>query len=138
LDRPFDKAFLTQLGFAYVIRLRGNIQITDAHGERRTAAEWVGAGGRARTLGGAKVTAKEYPVGTGVCVHANAMKEPWCLAASDPQGQSKTLINYYGKRWCIETSFRDTKDLRFGMRMRCPISANVFWEVVDLPIPPLP
>jgi hypothetical protein len=24
-------------------------------------------------------------------------------------------VNHYGKRWTIEPSFRDTKDLRFGM-----------------------
>lgn len=118
-DRGFGDqklfAFLTALGFAYVIRFRGNITVTDAQGESRSAAEWVGVGGRARTLQGAKVTADEYPVGTVVCVHAKAMKEPWCLAASDRQGQTRTLINYYGKRWAIESSFRDTKDLRFGM-----------------------
>lgn len=118
-DRGFGDqklfAFLTALGFDYVIRFRGNITVTDAQGESRSAAEWVGAGGRARTLRGAKVTTDEYPVGMVVCVHAKAMKEPWCLAASDPQGQTRTLINHYGKRWGIETSFRDTKDLRFGM-----------------------
>jgi hypothetical protein len=118
-DRGFGDqklfAFLTELGFDYVIRFRGNTYVTDAQGERRTAAEWVGMGGRARTLRGAKVTAEEYPVATVVCVHAKGMKEPWCLAASDPKGQSRTLINHYGKRWGIETSFRDTKDLRFGM-----------------------
>ena len=26
-----------------------------------------------------------------------------------------SLINHYAKRWTIEPSFRDTKDLRFGM-----------------------
>jgi hypothetical protein len=118
-DRGFGDqklfAFLTALGFAYVIRFRGNITVTDAQGESRSAADWVGVGGRAHTLRGAKVTADEYPVGTVVCVHAKAMKDPWCLAASDPQGQTRTLINYYGKRWAIESSFRDTKDLRFGM-----------------------
>jgi hypothetical protein len=31
-----------------VIRLRGNIHITDASGETRTAANWVGRSGRAR------------------------------------------------------------------------------------------
>ncbi len=28
-----------------------------------------------------------------------------------------SLHNYYAKRWGIESSFRDTKDLRFGMGM---------------------
>ena len=30
---------------------------------------------------------------------------------------TRTLIRYYAKRWGIETSFRDLKDMRFGMGM---------------------
>jgi hypothetical protein len=44
-------------------------------------------------------------------------EDPWCLAASDITASARTLINYYAKRWAIETAFRDTKDLRFGMGM---------------------
>ena len=106
-----------QLKFDYVIRFRGNIYVTDAQGEMRAAAEWVGHGGRARTLRGAHVTADQYRVGTVVCVQAKDMKEPWCLAASTTTESARTLIDYYAKRWGIESSFRDTKDLRFGMGM---------------------
>ena len=28
---------------------------------------------------------------------------------------TRVLIRYYGKRWEIEASFRDIKDMRFGM-----------------------
>ncbi len=112
------------LGFDYVIRFRSNITVTDAKGESRPSADWVGAGGRARALRHARVTADQYEVGTVVCVHAKGMKEPWCLAASDPQAQSRTLINHYAKRWSIEPSFRDTKDLRFGMGMRSTRISN--------------
>src|SRR3712207_7250275 len=35
-------AFLDELGFAYVIRFRGNIHVTAADGEKRPAADWVG------------------------------------------------------------------------------------------------
>ena len=64
----------------------------------------------------AKVTATDgYRVGAVVCVHAKAMKEPWCLAASDAEAPTAMLVNHYAKRWTIEPSFRDTKDLRFGM-----------------------
>ena len=49
-------ALTTELGFEYVIRLRGDVYVTNARGERRVAAEWVGAGGRARRLVGARVT----------------------------------------------------------------------------------
>ena len=118
-DRGFGDqklfAFLAELGFAYVIRFRGNIHVADATGETRPAAEWVGKGGRARKLRDARVTTQGRQVGAVVCVHAKGMKEPWCLAASDPEATAAVLVNHYAKRWTIEPSFRDTKDLRFGM-----------------------
>src|SRR3954447_7508667 len=74
-----------------------------------------GKGGRARKLRDARVTAQGRQVGAVVCVHAKGMKEPWCLAASDPEATAAVLVNHYAKRWTIEPAFRDTKDLRFGM-----------------------
>ena len=57
-------ALTTELAFEYVIRLRGDIYVTNARGERRAAAAWVGAGGRAQRLVGARVTdTYELPVG---------------------------------------------------------------------------
>ena len=118
-DRGFGDqklfAFLGELGFGYVIRFRGNIRVTDASGETKAAAEWIGRGGRARKLRHARVTAQGRQVGAVVCVHAKGMKEPWCLAASDPEATAAVLVNHYAKRWTIEPAFRDTKDLRFGM-----------------------
>jgi hypothetical protein len=118
-DRGFGDsklfAFLRALGFGYVIRFRGNIQVADATGETRPAADWVGKDGRARKLRGARVTARGQDVGAVVCVRAKGMKEPWCLAASDPDAPAATLVNHYAKRWTIEPAFRDAKDLRFGM-----------------------
>src|SRR6202453_691187 len=108
-------AFLDELGFAYVIRFRGNIHVTAADGETRDAANWVGKGGRARKLRDAEVTAGRHKVSAVVCVHARDMKEPWCLAASDGKTSARVIMNYYAKRWTIEPNFRDTKDLRFGM-----------------------
>ena len=105
-----------ELGFGYVIRLRGQYYITSTKGERRKASQWVGTGGRARTLRDATVTDSQgYRVGTVVCVQDKDMKEPWCLVASERTVAARTLIRYYAKRWGIETSFRDIKDLRFGM-----------------------
>ena len=83
---------------------------------RRAAAAWVGAGGRARRLVGARVTdAYELPVGVVVCVQDPKMDEPWCLVASEATVPTRVLIRYYGKRWGIEAGFRDIKDMRFGM-----------------------
>src|SRR5665811_2081839 len=116
-DQKLYRVLTEELKFDYLIRFRGNIAVTSAEGETRTTANWVGMGGRPRTLRNAFVTADGYQVGTVVCVHAKDMKEPWCLAASTTTDTAKQLMTTYGKRWGIESGFRDTKDLRFGMGM---------------------
>ena len=116
-DQKLYRMLTDELKFDFVIRFRGNIKVTAADGEARPAAEWVGAGGRARVLRGATVTAAGYPVATVVCVQAKDMRQPWCLATSVTDETAKALVNLYGKRWGIEGAFRDTKDLRFGMGM---------------------
>jgi hypothetical protein len=116
-DKKLYRVLSDELKFDYVIRFRGNIKVSDAAGEARPAADWVGPSGRARVLRGGAVTADRYAVGTVVCVQAKGMAEPWCLAASSPDADAKSLINLYAKRWSIECAFRDTKDLRFGMGM---------------------
>jgi len=115
-DHKLYRVLTEALKFNFVIRFRGNIMVTAADGETRTAAEWIGKGGRARMLRGATVTALGYPVGTVVCVQAKDMKEPWCLATSTT-AKARELINLYAKRWGIESGFRDSKDIRFGMGM---------------------
>src|SRR3954469_23586732 len=104
--------FLDELGFDYVIRLKGNTKVSAADGPTRPAAAWVG---RARKLRDAVVTEAQCPVGAVVCVQAKDMKEAWCLAASNAAAPSRQIIDLYSKRWSVEPSFRDTKDLRFGM-----------------------
>jgi len=116
-DQKLYRVLTEELRFDYVIRFRGNITVTAATGEVRTAAAWVGPGGRARVLRGAAVTADCYQVGTVLCVHDRAMKQAWCLATSTTDATAKALMSLYGKRWSIECTFRDAKDLRFGIRM---------------------
>jgi hypothetical protein len=105
--------FLGELGFDYVIRLKGNTKVGAADGTTCPAAE--GQGGRARKLRDATVTGAQCPVGAVVCVHAKAMKEPWCLVTGNGDATAPQIIKLYSKRWRVEPSFRDTKDLRFGM-----------------------
>ena len=112
------------LGFGYVIRIRANILVRSCDGEQRAAGDWVGKGGRAKTLRSAEVTGLGSEVPTVVCVQARAMKEPWCLVASDGEAKARMLIDYYAKRWSIEPSFRDTKDWRFGMGLSHTHIAN--------------
>lgn len=116
-DQKLYRVLTEQLKFEYVIRFRGNIAVTAADGEMRTAAAWVGTGGRARVLRDALVTAERYQVGTVLCVQDKAMKQAWCLATSSTSATARALMTLYGKRWGIECGLRDTKDLRFGMGM---------------------
>lgn len=116
-DHKLYRVLTEELKFDYVIRFRGNITVTAADGEMRTAATWVGSGGRARVLRGALVTAERYRVATVLCVQDKKMKQAWCLATSSTDASAKALTSLYGKRWSIECGLRDTKDLRFGMGM---------------------
>lgn len=107
--------FLDELGFNYVIRFRGSIFVTDEHGEGRPASDWVPSNGRPRLIRGAKVTKGKQSVGAVVCVHAKGMKDPWCLVTSHETLTGSEIVKLYGRRFTIEESFRDTKNLRFGM-----------------------
>ena len=110
--------FLEELGFGYVIRLRGDYLVTSASGEKRKAADWVGPGGRARTLRDAAVTdAHRWRAATVACLKDRDMKEPWCLVASERRS-ARAMAALYAKRWGIETSFRDVKNPRFGMGLK--------------------
>ncbi|MGB8176006.1 MAG: hypothetical protein WCF29_13530, partial [Pseudolabrys sp.] len=90
-DQKLYQMLAEELYFDFVIRFRGNITVTAASGETRTAADWVQAGGRARLLRGAEVTADRYRVGTVVCVQDPDMKQAWCLAASSTDATAKQL-----------------------------------------------
>jgi hypothetical protein len=116
-DQKLYKVLTEELKFDYIIRFRGNIKVTAADGEERTALGWVGPGGRATVLRDAMVTADRYQVGTVVCVRDKDMKGAWCLATSYKDTTAGALKALYGRRWGIECGFRDTKDLRFGMGM---------------------
>lgn len=119
-DRGFGSkemyAHLEGLGFDYVIRFRGCIEVEDhAAKEQKRADDWLTPSGRAKMLRGAKVTQELYEVGAVVVVKQRKMKDSWCLATSLKNRTASQIVKLYGKRWSIETTFRDTKDLHFGM-----------------------
>jgi hypothetical protein len=131
-DRKLYRVLTEELHFDYVIRFRGNIKVTAADGEERTALGWVSPGGRPAALRDATVTADRYRVGTVVCVRDKDMKAAWCLASSYTDVKASDLTRLYGKRWGIECGFRDTKDLRFGMGMgsihvKSPVRRDRLW-----------
>jgi hypothetical protein len=114
-DQALYELLKEQLGFDFVVRFRGIVKVADEQGVTRTTAEWVPENGRARLLRKARVTSARREVGAVVCVKAKGMKEPWCLATSFTDKAGAQIVTLYGKRFTIEESFRDLKNLRFGM-----------------------
>lgn len=121
-DRGFGDqklyALLTLLGWDFAIRFRGGILVESAAGETRPASEWVASGGRAVMMRGAKLTADKAVVPAVVLVHARNMKEPWCIATSLSSKTASEVVKLYGRRFTIEETFRDTKDIRFGLGLK--------------------
>lgn len=118
-DRGFGDqklyALLQMLGWDFVIRFREAIQV-EVGGVRQPAAKWVPPTGRATMLRNAKVTTRgrtELPAV--VVVRAKAMKEAWCLATTLKDRKAGDVVKLYGKRFTIEETFRDQKNLHFGL-----------------------
>lgn len=104
-------------GWDYIIRFRGNI-LVEVGGVARPASEWVTPTGRAKRLDSPRVTADRAAVPAVVVVHDKRMKEVWCLATSHADKPASFITKLYGKRFTIEETFRDQKDLRFGLGLR--------------------
>ena len=115
VDRYDDLDFL---GYKYIIRFRGVIQVTDANGTTQTGDEWVPPNGRPRRIEQARVTRANALVPVVICVKKTKMKDSWCLATNHTELTSAEIINLYGRRFTIEETFRDVKDQRFGMGLR--------------------
>lgn len=114
-DHKLYELLKDQLGFDFIIRFRGVIKVTDDKGETRAAKDWVPENGRPRTIKNARVTKTRREVAAVVCVHAKGMKEPWLLASSREDMTGAAIVSLYGRRFTIEETFRDLKNLRFGM-----------------------
>jgi hypothetical protein len=107
--------YLCFLGWDFVIRFRGCIVVESASGEAKPAKEWVAANGRATMLRDVRVTKARARVPAVVVVHAPKMKEAWCLATTLVDKKASEIVKLYGKRFTIEETFRDEKNLHFGM-----------------------
>ena len=118
-DRGFGDAALyaemrEELGFDFVIRFRCNVHVESQDGERKRADQWLAdTGGRTLVLRNVTVTNKHRRLESFVAVHEPLMEEPWFLASSLP-GSARAIARLYGRRFTIEETFRDQKDLRFG------------------------
>ena len=114
-DQALYELLKDQLGFDFIVRFRGIVKVTSAEGETRPARDWVPASGRPLILRGASVTRAGREIGAVVCVKAKGMKDAWCLATSHGDKSGADIVKLYGKRFTIEESFRDQKNLRLGM-----------------------
>jgi hypothetical protein len=107
--------FLETLGWDYIIRFRAAIQVEAADGTSQRASAWLPDSGRATMIPDARVTRTRAQVPAVVVVHAARMKEAWCLATSLKDQKPAEVVKLYGRRFTIEETFRDQKDLRFGL-----------------------
>ncbi len=82
------------------------------------AIDWLPLSGRATLVKNARVTMDQFEVPAVVLVHDKRMKDPWCLATSRSDLNTREVIRLYGKRFSIEETFRDTKDIHFGMGLK--------------------
>lgn len=107
---------ITELGMDYVIRFRECIQLTHpTTGISAPASEWLSKSGRAAGFKNMTVTADRYAVPMIVIVRDPRMKEMWCLATSRQDVGAAQITKWYGKRFTIEETFRDTKNGHLGM-----------------------
>ena len=109
---------LAGLGFDYVIRFREAITVSDQWGNSKPAAEWLPPSGRATMIKDSAVTQDFYILPAVVVVRDRKMQEAWCLATSRADLRAPEIVKLYGRRFTIEETFRDTKDIHFGMGLK--------------------
>jgi len=121
-DRAFGYqelyALLEKLGWAYTLRFRENIVIYEGEGPALAASAYVPTNGRAFKVLAPRVTRKRFQVPAVVAVKRKGMKEAWCLATSRADDDASEVVRTYSRRFSIEETFRDTKDLTFGLGLR--------------------
>ena len=121
-DREFGtlnnmKKMKDELNFDYILRIKRNFRVTDKRSIKKLAYQWLNKNSPT-CIDDAKLTVQDYSVKKVVICKEPAMKEMWCLVCSLSHISTQTILNLYGKRWSTETSYRDEKDLYFGMGLK--------------------
>lgn len=121
-DRAFGYQELYELlgsfGWDYTIRFRENILVRHGEGPSLPASAHVPANGRVCKLVNPEVTNQQCKIPAVVFVKRKGMKQAWCLAVSRAQGDGSESVRTYSRRFTIEETFRDTKDITFGLGLR--------------------
>lgn len=126
-DRAFGDVALYQWlrdrGFDFVIRFRKAIFVRGDDGIEGRAADLVPTNGRARRFKDADVAARGDGFATVVLVKRRGMKDSWCLATNLDALHADDVVRLYGRRFTTEETFRDVKDVRFGLGLsKCSIA----------------
>lgn len=118
-DRGFAKMSLCEhlegLGWDYVIRCKQDLIVTDEMGSKTKLGELVPTNGRIAWLEDVRVTGKKVSIPAVAATKAKGMKEPWCLLTTLRGKKPREVVELYGRRFTVEETFRDTKDINFGM-----------------------
>jgi len=119
MDRGFKRVELLKVlrkhGFSFVIRTGGNVHIkSDKYSGR--IDQWIWKRGQRKRVDGA-VLRPSRPVTVNIVgIWRARTKEPWLLMTDLPLTIDQACA-LYAKRFQIEESFRDQKDLRFGLQL---------------------
>jgi hypothetical protein len=109
---------LRGLQFDYIIRFREAITVSDQWGNSKPAVEWLSKSGRALMIKDPAVTQDFYVLPAVVVAHDRKMKQSWCLATSRSDLNAAGVVKQYSRRFSIEETFRDQKDIHFGMGLK--------------------
>ncbi len=106
-DRGFGDTKLYEflkatLGWDYVIRFRGCVNVSAEGESARPASEWLYSNGRVRKIEKALVTKDRQSVPAVVCVKAKDMKDAWFLATSRDDLAGDEVVALYARRFTIE------------------------------------
>lgn len=108
---------LERLGLFFIIRFRERHFVTPLGARRANATKFVPKRGRSRRFEGATLGYATKVRANVVLVKRGRMKAPWCLATNLPDGAER-IIELYARRFTIEETFRDFKDVRFGWGLK--------------------
>ena len=106
-----------ELFFDYILRIKRNFTVENKDGIKKLAHEWLEPG-KQLCINDAKLTTQQFDVAKVVICKEPGMKDMWCLVCSISNIATQTILTLYGKRWSTECSYRDEKDLYFGMGLK--------------------
>jgi len=119
-DRGFRRVswvgLLQQLGLSFVVRLKDDVKVEIHPGVRIALRDLLLWQGRVLDLGVVPLRSDGKVNVRVVGYWAPGAHEPWWLAASE-EWSAKQVLKLYDRRMTVEEQFRDTKGMRFGVKL---------------------